>query len=205
MANNNDQNPYVDVDPEISGEELENSGISDNNFNAPMPKVGGAVGNFAKGFGDAHAAGANSNPSSDIARGVRKQPSNKAPSNNLEKESNLNYNDFIKEKIFKPLDMVNSHSKYNSDIVHSYDNFFGFPVKFGGIESEIGDGFYVPAGFISSSIDDMEKYIRFYFYSCTNNDINPMTPKTTSTKQIVDIIRLINKYPKIWRFLYPEN
>ena len=32
-----------------------------------------------------------------------------------------------------------------------------------------------------------------------------MTPKTTSTKQIVDIIRLINKYPKIWRFLYPEN
>ena len=90
MANNNDQNPYVDVDPEISGEELENSGISDNNFNAPMPKVGGAVGNFAKGFGDAHAAGANSNPSSDIARGVRKQPSNKAPSNNLEKESNLN-------------------------------------------------------------------------------------------------------------------
>ena len=33
--------------------------------------------------------------------------------------------------------MVNSFAKYNSDIVHSYDNFFGFPVKFGGIESKL--------------------------------------------------------------------
>ena len=93
----------------------------------------------------------------------------------IEKESNLNYNDFIKEKIFKPLDMVNSHAKYNSDIVHSYDNFFGFPVKFGGIESEIGDGFYVPAGFISSSIDDMGKYIQFYLKEENKEEVAKLT------------------------------
>lgn len=93
----------------------------------------------------------------------------------IEKESNLNYNDFIKEKIFKPLEMVNSHAKYNSDIVHSYDNFFGFPVKFGGIESEIGDGFYVPAGFISSSIDDMEKYIQFYLKEENKEEVAKLT------------------------------
>ena len=58
--------------------------------------------------------------------------------------------------------MDNTRAKYNSDIIESYDNFFGFRTKYKKLESEFGDGFYVPAGFISSSIEDMGKYIRYY-------------------------------------------
>ena len=93
----------------------------------------------------------------------------------IEKESKKSYSEFMEEKIFRPLKMVNSHAKYNSDIIHSYDNFFGFPVKFGGIESEIGDGFYVPAGFISSSIDDMGKYVQFYLKEENREEVKKLT------------------------------
>ena len=44
----------------------------------------------------------------------------------IEKKSGKNYNDYMNETIFKPLEMVNSHTKYNEDIVGSYDNFLGF-------------------------------------------------------------------------------
>ena len=76
----------------------------------------------------------------------------------IEKQSGQKYSEYIKEKIFLPLKMENSHAEFNKDIVNSYDNFLGFPTKFNGLESEIGDGFFVPAGFISSSIEDMGKY-----------------------------------------------
>lgn len=80
----------------------------------------------------------------------------------IEKISGKTYHDYMKEKIFNPLKMDNSNAIYHSDIIDSYDNFFGFCTKYTSIESEIGDGFYVPAGFISSSIEDMGKYLRYY-------------------------------------------
>ena len=80
----------------------------------------------------------------------------------IEKKSGKNYNDYMNETIFKPLEMVNSHTKYNEDIVGSYDNFLGFVTKYGNLKSEIGDGFYTPAGYISASIEDMGKYLRHY-------------------------------------------
>ena len=42
----------------------------------------------------------------------------------IEKESKIKYEEYMKETIFKPLNMVNTHAKYNSDIVDSYDFFF---------------------------------------------------------------------------------
>ena len=93
----------------------------------------------------------------------------------IEKQSNKKYCEYIKETIFNPLKMENSHAEYNDDIVESYDNFFGFPVKFNGLESEIGDGFYTPVGFISSSLEDMGKYIRFYLNPENEEYISQMT------------------------------
>ena len=80
----------------------------------------------------------------------------------IEKQSGKKYSEYIQEKIFNPLKMENSHAEYNKDIINSYDNFLGFPTEYNRLESEIGDGFILPAGFISSSIEDMGRYIRFY-------------------------------------------
>ena len=80
----------------------------------------------------------------------------------IEKKSGKKYNEFMKENIFDKLNMVNTHAIYNSSIIDSYSNFFGFNIKYRSLESEFGDGFYIPAGFISSSIEDMGIYLRYY-------------------------------------------
>jgi hypothetical protein len=58
--------------------------------------------------------------------------------------------------------MTNTKAKYREDIIESYDNFLGFRAKYTGLKSEIGDGFMIPAGYISSTIEDMGKYLRLY-------------------------------------------
>ena len=80
----------------------------------------------------------------------------------IEKQSGQKYEEYMKEKIFGPLNMINTNAKYNDDIIDSYDNFLGFRTKYTSLESEIGDGFYIPAGFISVSIEDMGYYLRYY-------------------------------------------
>ena len=87
----------------------------------------------------------------------------------LEKENNKKeYKDILKELIFSPLEMNNTNAEYRKNIIESYDNFFGFSTKYGGLKSEIGDGFLIPAGFISTTIEDMGKYLRYYLN--TNSD-----------------------------------
>ena len=80
----------------------------------------------------------------------------------IENVSKKKYSEFIQENIFTPLKMTHSHAKYDKNIIDSYDNFFGFTTKYNGLKSEIGDGFYIPAGYISVSIEDMGQYLRFY-------------------------------------------
>ena len=87
----------------------------------------------------------------------------------IEKESNKKYEDYMSETIFKPLKMINTHASYHRDIIDSYDFFLGFRTKYRNIESEIGDGFYVPAGYISSSVEDMGNYLRFYLNKSEEN------------------------------------
>ena len=82
----------------------------------------------------------------------------------IEQKSNEKYSDFVKNEIFKPLNMINSHAAYNSAIIDSYDNFLGFCSKYKSLESEykFNDGFYISAGYISVPIEDMGYYLRFY-------------------------------------------
>ena len=80
----------------------------------------------------------------------------------IEKITGENYQDFMRKNIFEPLKMNNTYAIYHKEIIDSYDNFLGFRTKYKGIESEIGDGFYIPAGYISSSIDDMGNYLQYY-------------------------------------------
>ena len=84
----------------------------------------------------------------------------------LEHKSGKSYNDYLLENIFKPNNMVNTKAIYREDIIESYDNFFGFRVKYNGLKSEIGDGFYIPAGYISSTVEDMGNYVRYYLKNC---------------------------------------
>jgi hypothetical protein len=80
----------------------------------------------------------------------------------IEKVSKKKYSEYIQEKIFTPLQMNNSYAVYDKKIVDSYDNFLGFTTKYTSLKSEIGDGFNVPAGYISVSMQDMGQYLRFY-------------------------------------------
>ena len=47
--------------------------------------------------------------------------------------------------------------------------FLGIRTKYKNIESEIGDGFFIPAGYVSSSIEDMGNYLRFYLNASEEN------------------------------------
>ena len=80
----------------------------------------------------------------------------------IENKNGMKYNDFMKKHIFKSLGMDNTWAEYREDIIESYDNLLGFRVKYRGLESEIEDGFYAPAGFISTTLEDMGKYLRYY-------------------------------------------
>ena len=102
----------------------------------------------------------------------------------LEHKSGKTYNNYLHDNIFAPNNMVNTKAIYHEDIIESYDNFFGFRVKYNGLKSEIGDGFYIPAGYISSTIEDMGNYLRYYLknYKEQSNDyhefISPMIQKS---------------------------
>ena len=96
----------------------------------------------------------------------------------IEKQSDGSYHDYLKQIILDPLKMNNTYVMFNNDIIDSYDNFLGFRTKYKGLESEIGDGFYVPAGFISSSIDDMGNYVQYYLNSDNDRYVSQMTEGT---------------------------
>ena len=80
----------------------------------------------------------------------------------IEKKSGMKYNKYMEKNIFNPLGMKDTKAEYHEKIIDSYNNFFGFRKKYGSLKSEIGNGFYVPAGFISTTIEDMGKYLRYY-------------------------------------------
>ena len=80
------------------------------------------------------------------------------------------YKDILEKLIFGPWEMKNTKAEYDENsIIDSYDNFFGFRTKYRGIKSEIGEGFYVPAGFISTTVEDMGKYLRKYLNNGTED------------------------------------
>ena len=80
----------------------------------------------------------------------------------IESKCEKNYHDCMKDLIFNPLGMNNTNAKYHEDIIDSYDNFLGFRTKYTSLESEIGDGFNTPFGYISTTILDMGRYLRLF-------------------------------------------
>ena len=80
----------------------------------------------------------------------------------IESKCEKNYHDCMKGLIFNPLGMNNTNAKYHEDIIDSYDNFLGFRTKYTSLESEIGDGFNTPFGYISTTILDMGRYLRLF-------------------------------------------
>ena len=106
----------------------------------------------------------------------------------IEKKSEeKNYGDFIKKHIFDELNMTNSGTNFDSNIIDSYDNFFGCLSKYGYLESDYNekDGWNIPAGFIRSTIDDMGKYIQSYLNGINNDYLEQMgEPKTNITHNL---------------------
>ena len=95
----------------------------------------------------------------------------------IEKVSNMKYSKYVEENIFKPLGMNNTKAEYNENIIQSYDYFLGARSKYNSLKSEMNqkDGFFIPAGFISSSIEDMGKYLRFYLDKKNADYVSKMT------------------------------
>ena len=105
----------------------------------------------------------------------------------IEKVSNMKYSKYVEENIFKPLGMNNTRAEYNENIIQSYDYFLGFRTKYNSLKSEMNqkDGFFIPAGFISSSIEDMGKYLRFYLDKKNADYVSKMTVCSVEEKDNV--------------------
>ena len=95
----------------------------------------------------------------------------------IEKVSNKKYSEYLKEEIFVPLNMTNTRAEYDDSVIESYDNFLGSMTKFTSGESEANEnkGFYIPAGYISTSIEDMGNYLRFYLNESNADYVSNMT------------------------------
>lgn len=87
----------------------------------------------------------------------------------IESVSGISYEEYICDNIFKPLDMNHSaasleQSKKNG-LIDGYRNYFGFPAAGeADYPGEIEEGAWtnIPAGYLSSSISDMGRYMQMY-------------------------------------------
>ncbi len=125
----------------------------------------------------------------------------------IEKVSNMKYSKYVEENIFKPLGMNNTRAEYNEYITQSYDNFLGARSKFSGLKLKMNqkDGFFIPAGFISSSIEDMGKYLRFYLDKNNSDYVSKMTVCSVEEKPNIYYgmgIHVLNKSDNI---IYHHN
>ena len=95
----------------------------------------------------------------------------------IEEKSGQKYSKYVKENIFNPLNMTHTIAEYDESIIESYSFFLGLRTKFSSLESEINDdnGFYIPTGHISTSIEDMGNYLRFYLNESNTEYISNMT------------------------------
>lgn len=84
----------------------------------------------------------------------------------IESVSGESYSDYVNENIFAPLSMSHTaatleKSKENS-LIDGYRNYFGIPIAGKPDYPNAGSWSTVPAGYISSSISDMGKYLQMY-------------------------------------------
>jgi len=78
----------------------------------------------------------------------------------IEEVSGKPYSTYIKDNIFKPLEMSNTTAEYKQIIdqdVIGYTNFFGFSIK----RNREVVKYDIPSGYILSNLEDMVKYLSF--------------------------------------------
>ncbi len=100
----------------------------------------------------------------------------------IESVSNESYSYYVIKNIFEPLEMNHTSAtlegNYKNGLIKGYKNYFGFPIAIESNYPNDNSWIQVPAGFISSSVSDMGKYLQMYlnngFDIVTENSINKM-------------------------------
>ena len=122
----------------------------------------------------------------------------------------MKYEEFNKKIIFDPLDMKNAQARYTNSIITSFSYFFWSVVEHKTIEKEINDkdGFNIPAGYISTSVEDIGKYLQGYLnenydylLQMTNKTINVSFPQEYGQRILkrLNCIRVRDASWKKWR------
>lgn len=100
----------------------------------------------------------------------------------IESVSNESYSDYVTKNIFEPLEMNHTSATLegsnNNGLLKGYQNYFGFPIVIETNYPTDDSWIQVPAGFISSSVSDMGKYLQMYLNNgldiVTEDSINKM-------------------------------
>ena len=97
----------------------------------------------------------------------------------------MKYSEFMDKNIFKPLNMVNTKAEYSESIIESYYFVFNSKTKNTNLKSEMTgkNEFQIPAGYISSSIEDMGNYLRFFLDKKNAEYISNMTICSVNTSK----------------------
>lgn len=83
----------------------------------------------------------------------------------IETVSGISYEEYVTENILKPLNMNNTYAdpKKAGGLIDGYENWFGFNVKTDNKYRNTPDAWItVPAGYISSSTEDLGRYLQMY-------------------------------------------
>ena len=83
----------------------------------------------------------------------------------IETASGISYEEYVTENIFKPLAMSNTYAdpRKASGLVDGYENWFGTNVKTDNKYRDTPDAWItIPAGYISSSTEDLGRYLQMY-------------------------------------------
>jgi CubicO group peptidase (beta-lactamase class C family) len=99
----------------------------------------------------------------------------------IESVSGMSYEEYVTQHIFSPLKMTHSAASLEGSrkngLIDGYRNFFGIPVAGAPIYPDKNSWAQVSAGYISSSISDMGKYLQMYL----NGGENVVSSKSINT------------------------
>ena len=95
----------------------------------------------------------------------------------IEEVSGISYEEYVTENVLKPLGMNNTYANPDkaNGLIQGYENWFGFSVKTDTQYRNTDDAWItVPAGYISSSTEDLGRYLQMYL----NGGENILSPES---------------------------